>query len=121
MPQKTPRPDSGNRSRRPTNSAEAVPTKARLFESSRGPIPLAIYSISSKRTMILFSISPLVQGGQVLNQQIDGLASSTKVRAELPDMRTGDVAAFIWRSVQYIRTAKWRAMATFAPRRNFKR
>src|SRR5208282_919753 len=46
LPQKTPRSDSGNLSRRPTNSAEAVPTKARLFESSRGPIPLAIYSIS---------------------------------------------------------------------------
>jgi len=65
-----------------------------------------------------------MQGGQAPNHESDGIASSTKVRAGLPDMRTGDVAAFIWRSVQYIRTAKWRAMATlatFAPRRNFNR
>ena len=98
-----------------------VPTKACLFESCGGPIPPAIYSIwlSGHDHDSFCNLPALCREAQ------------RPIRAAM-DLRPSCASPGYWtcepaaerRKLQYSRTAKRRAMATFAtlpPRRNFKR
>ena len=74
-------------------------------------------------TMIHFSDAAIARGSKAPNQPSDELAS-TRVAPGLPCLRTSCAYSAPLRSIQYIRTANLRAMATFAtacPLRNFKR
>ena len=74
-------------------------------------------------TMIHFSDAAIARGSKAPNQPSDELAS-TRVAPGLPCLRTSRAYSAPLRSIQYIRTANLRAMATFAtacPLRNFKR
>ena len=74
-------------------------------------------------TMIRFSDAAIARGSKAPNQPSDELAS-TRVAPGLPCLRTSCAYAAPLRSIQYIRTANLRAMATLAtacPLRNFKR
>ena len=74
-------------------------------------------------TMILSSDTAIARGSKAPNQPNDGLAS-TRVAPGLPCLRTSCAYAAPLRSIQYIRTANLRAMATLAtacPLRNFNR
>jgi hypothetical protein len=74
-------------------------------------------------TMVPCSDAAITRGSKVPNQSSDELAS-IRVAPGLPCLRTSRAYSAPLRSIQYIRTANLRAMATFAtacPRRNFKR
>ena len=74
-------------------------------------------------TMIHFSDTAIARGSKAPNQPSDP-ACGTRVAPGLPCMRTSCAYSAPLRSIQYIRTANLRAMATFAtacPRRNFNR
>jgi hypothetical protein len=74
-------------------------------------------------TMIHFSDAAIARGSKAPNQPDDELAS-TRVAPGLPCLRTSCAYTAPLRSIQYIRTANLRAMATLAtacPLRNFKR
>jgi hypothetical protein len=60
----------------------------------------------------------------MLNQPLDGRSAPTMDSRELSGMRVGGVGVQAWRSAQYRRTTKRRAMATLAtdlPRRKTNR
>jgi hypothetical protein len=98
-----------------------VPTKACLLESCGGPIPPAIYSMWLSRH----------DHDSFCNLPAACREAQRPIRAAM-DLRPSCASPGYWtcepaasrRSLQYSRTAKRRAMATFAtlpPRRNFKR
>src|SRR5580765_4245382 len=104
-------------------SFSCISTKARF-------VNLAVESGSTNHlfghrlpTMILSSDTAIARGSKAPNQPNDGLAS-TRVAPGLPCLRTSCAYAAPLRSIQYIRTANLRAMATLAtacPLRNFNR
>ena len=74
-------------------------------------------------TMIRFSDTAIARGSKAPNQPSDELAF-TRVAPGLPCLRTSCAYSAPLRSIQYIRTANLRAMATLAtacPLRNFNR
>ena len=105
------------------SSLSFISTKARFVNQGWTLVPPAIYSILLFPIMIHSSDPLIPQGSKVLNQPNDELAS-IRVAPELPCMRTSCAYAAPRRSIQYIRTANLRAMATLAtacPLRNFNR
>jgi hypothetical protein len=104
-------------------SLSCISTKARCMN-------LAVESGSTNHlfghripTMIRFSDAAIARGSKAPNQASDELAF-TRVPPGLPCLRTSCAYAAPLRSIQYIRTANLRAMATLAtacPLRNFNR
>jgi hypothetical protein len=81
--------------------------------------PPAIYPIFNNDHDSRFEL--LFRGGRVPNQNGDGLLATRKFSG-LPCMRADGTELGCLRSIQYSRTANFRAIATFAtalPRRNF--
>jgi hypothetical protein len=105
-------------------SLSCISTKARSLNLAVILVPPTIYSVTLEgEAMIRSSDAAIARGSKAPNQPSDGLAP-TRVAPGLPCLRTSRAYAAPLRSIQYIRTANFRAMATLAtacPRRNFNR
>jgi len=105
-------------------SLSCISTKARFVNRAMETlVPPTIYSVTALPTMIRFSEAAIARGSKAPNQPSDG-AASTRVGPGLPCLRTSCAYAAPLRSIQYIRTANFRATATLAtacPLRNFNR
>jgi len=105
-------------------SLSCISTKARFVNRAMETlVPPTIYSVTALPTMIRSSDPAIARGSKAPNQPSDGVAS-TRVAPGRPCLRTSCAYAAPRRSIQYIRTANFRAMATLAtacPLRNFNR